>query len=272
MIVLLHALWTPITIVLFVLLARPRSNPLQRVAGAVLTTLSTRGGRRVLVAAAIVMAANFVECLFEPHLAELLGYDLTAWVRSVEGDLVERVQATLPPVLVAPLAWFYLSGFVAAVVAPAIVWTDERRFTAVRALVIALAANYAIGLWFYVFAPVREAAWSGLSDAKPLLDVLYPGLSAETRAGSAFDNCMPSLHVSLTATTALVVWARRAKDDVALPLLAGACAALTAYAVMALGVHWALDVAAGFALAAVCAGIGLRAGRERGESGAQPEG
>jgi membrane-associated phospholipid phosphatase len=257
LILLLHALWTPITIVLFVLLARPWSNPLQRVAGAVLALAHTRGGRRTLVAAALVMTANLLDCLVEPALARWLGYDLTAWVRSVEGDLVERVQATLPAAFAAPLAWFYLSGFVAAVLAPAIVWADEGRFHAVRALVIGCLANYAFGLFFYVFVPVREAAWSGLSNARPLLDAVYPGLSAELRLGSALDNCLPSLHVSLTVTSFAVVLARRAPRDRTLLILSGAAALLTAYAVMALGVHWALDVAAGAAFGLACAWLGL---------------
>jgi membrane-associated phospholipid phosphatase len=261
MIVLLHALWTPITVVLFVLLARPWSNPLQRVASALLIATSTRGGRRALLAVGLVLVANALECLVDPQLSAWLGYDLTAWVRSVEGDLVERVQATLPAPLAPALGWFYLSGFVAGLVAPALVWTDERRFDAVRALVVGGVANYALGFVAYVFVPVREAAWSGLSDAAPLLERVYPGLSAATRIGSGLDNCMPSLHVSLTVTTLAIVAARRRPGDGPLLALAAAVAALTAYAVVALGVHWVLDVAVGAPFGLFCAWIGLALAR-----------
>ena len=261
MIVLLHGLWTPITVVLFVLLARPSSNPLQRVASAGLTAASTPGGRRLVLVVALVLVANFLECLLEPHLATWLGYDLTAWVQSVEGATVECVQATLPGPLTVPLAWFYLSGFVAGILAPAIIWADEGRFRALRALAIGCIANYALGVFFYLFVPVREVAWSGLSNAQPLRDAIYPGLSAETRLGSALDNCLPSLHVSLTTTVFVVVLARRAPGDRALLALTAAVALLTAYAVMALGVHWALDVVTGVPFGALCAWIGLRAAR-----------
>jgi membrane-associated phospholipid phosphatase len=256
---LLHALWTPITVVLFVLLARPRSNPLQRIASALLVATATRGGRRALAAVALTVVANALECAVDPWISARLGYDLTPWVASLEGDLVARVQATLPPALAPALGWFYLSGFVAGLVAPALVWADERRFHAVRALVIGGVATYALAFVAYALVPVREAAWSGLSTAAPLLERVYPGLSAALRAGSGLDNCMPSLHVSLTVTALAVVAARRRRGDRALLGLAAAVALLTAYATVALGVHWVLDVAAGVPFGLACAWIGLAA-------------
>ncbi len=253
----LHALWTPITLVLFVLLARPRSNPLQLLAQALLTAGSTRGGRRVLLLGLLIVLGNSAECLFEPALARALGYDFTAWVRSIEGAAVERVQTTLPVCLAPALAWFYLSGFIAGLLLPAVVWTAEERFAPVRALVLSYLLNYLLALPFYLFFPVREAAWSGLSGARPLFEALYPGACFETRFGSALDNCFPSLHVSLTVSACVVALAR---GDRGLRLVTGAVALLTAYAVMALGIHWALDVAAGVPFGALCAWIALRLG------------
>jgi hypothetical protein len=255
MLVLLHALWTPITLVLFVLCARPRSNPLQTVAQCLLTATSTRGGRRVLWLGVLILAANALECVFEPALARALGYDLTAWVRSVEGAAVERGQATLPRALLPAAGWFYLSGFVAGLLLPAVVWTAESRFDAVRALVLAYLANYLLALPCYLFVPVREVGWSGLSDARPLLEALYAGISAETRPASALDNCLPSLHASLTASA----WAvALAFGDRALRWVTGVIAALTAYVIVALGIHWALDAVVGVPFGVVCAWIGVR--------------
>ena len=254
MLFVLHALWTPITIILFVLLARPRSNPLANLAEAILTATSTRGGRLILFLAVLVIGINFVECIFEPAISGALGYDLTAWVRSVEGATVERVQATLPKALVPALGWFYLSGYIATLVAPAVVWTAEGRWRPVAALATGFGANYALGVFFYFFFPVREVAWSGLSNAAPLLEALFPGISAETRMGSALDNCFPSLHVSMTCTVFFVALTTK---DVAVKRMAGIAAALTAYAVMALGIHWALDVVSGVLFAGLCAGIGI---------------
>jgi membrane-associated phospholipid phosphatase len=250
MLLLLHALWTPITLIFFVLLARPRSNPLQAVAQALLNACSTRGGRLTLLLGVLVLGLNVLECALEPWLARRLGYDLTAWVHGLEGDFAARVQATLPRFL-APLGvWFYLSGFVAGLLLPAVMWAADARSAALRALVRAYAANYAIGLAFYLFVPVREVGWSGLASVEPWLERLYAGLSAETRIGSALDNCFPSLHVSLTTSAYLVA---REHGDAALRRVSAAIALGTAYIVVALGVHWALDAAAGIVLGAAAA-------------------
>lgn len=259
----LHLLWTPITVILFILIVRPRSNPLVSLADALLTGIASRTGRIVLAVSALALVVNFVECLFELPISRALGYDLTAWVRSIEGATVERVQATLPRSLAPPLSWFYLSGFVAILIAPVVVWTVEGRWRALAALIASYLANYALAMSAYLFFPVREVAWSGISGARPLLESLFAGISAETRAGSALDNCFPSLHVSLTVTVLLVALSTR---DHAMRGLAAAVAVLTAYAVMALGIHWALDVVSGLVFGAVCAGLGLWLGprlRER---------
>lgn len=254
--------------VLFILIARPRSNPLVILAGALLTGISTRSGRLVLAASVLAMAVNFVECLFELPLARALGYDLTAWVRSIEGETVERVQATLPRSLAPPLAWFYLSGFVAILITPVVVWTVEARWRILATLFVGYLANYALALGAYLFLPVREVGWSGISDARPLLETLFAGISAETRVGSGFDNCFPSLHVSLTVTVLLVTLTIR---DHGMRCLSAVIAVLTAYAVMALGIHWALDVVSGLVLGAICAGLGLWLGPHLRARTAAPE-
>ena len=254
MVLALHALWTPITLLLFGLWARPRCNPLADGASVLLTASSTRGGRTALWLGVAVLAANFLECLAEPALARALGYDLTPWVHSIEGDAVERVQATLPRLLVTPLVWFYVSGYIAALILPPAVWTLEERWGAVRATVAAYLFNYLLALPFYLFAPVTEVGWSPLSNAIPMLDEALPGLSGAVRVGSGLDNCLPSLHTSMTTTAAVLAWVHGGPR---LRWIAGVCALATAYAVMALGVHWALDVVTGVPFGALCAGLGL---------------
>ncbi len=255
---LIHALWTPITLVFFVLIARPRANPLADVADALHTGISTRGGKLVLGAGLLITGANFFECLFEPWLASALGYDLTAWVRSVEGDLVERWQAVVPLALVPLLGWFYLSGYLAGLLAPAVVWTVQRDHRAIATLVFAYGANYVLALPFYLFFPVQEVGWSTLSQAVPLMDTVWPGIAGQTRVGSGLDNCFPSLHVSMTCT-AFAVALRH--GPATLRWLAGAVAVGTGWVVVALGIHWALDVAAGVPFGFLCAFVGATVAR-----------
>ncbi|MEW6072498.1 MAG: phosphatase PAP2 family protein [Planctomycetota bacterium] len=256
---LLHATWTPISLLLFVLIARPAHNPFLDCAVAVRAAIAARGGRLVLAALLGVLAANFAECAVDPAVSAALGWDATPLVRAVESDWVERVQAGVPPWSLGVLAWFYLSGYVAVLAAPLVVWTAEGRGPAVAAYTAAFAANYLLALPFYLLVPVREAAWSGLSAAQPLLDVPWPGITAELRAGSALDNCFPSLHVSCTTTVFCLALRHGPRN---LRLLAAAAALATAWAVMALGIHWGLDVAAGVPFGIGCALLGRRATRE----------
>jgi membrane-associated phospholipid phosphatase len=275
----MHALASPLTLLCFVWLARPRGNPFALCYGAAVKAFGTRGGRRALAVFGAILAGNFVECSFDPWISERLGYDLRPRVVSIEGDLVARVQSALPSWAELPLAWLYLSGYVALLAVPLVLWTIDESWAALRLYIGAFAANYLLALPFYVFFPVQEAAWSGLSDVKPLLEAALPGVTAELRAGSALDNCFPSLHVSLALTLALCAGGA---GSGALRALAWLGAVLTAWTAVALGIHWVMDLAAGAVLAVLCVAIGSRvaripapirsASRRSGESASQPEG
>ncbi len=205
-----------------------------------------------------VLAVNVLECAVDPAVSASLGYDLTSWVRSVEGDWIERVQTVVPDWSVGFLAWFYLCGYIAVIAAPLVVWTVERRFHAVAEYTGGFLATYALAIPFYLFFPVQEVGWSAVSEALPLLDTPWPGITEEMRRGSALDNCFPSLHVSLTTTVAF--FAHRFGPP-GLRILAWSAALLTAFTVMALGIHWALDVVAGVPFGILCALAGTWLGR-----------
>ena len=255
---LLHATWTPLSILLFVLLARPASNPFRACGRALRTAVATRGGRIVAAVFAGVLAVNVLECAVDPAVSASLGYDMTPWVRSIEGDWIERVQSVLPRGSLGFLAWFYLSGYIAVIAAPLVVWTVERRSREVAEYTGGFLANYALAIPFYLLFPVQEVGWSAVSEALPLLDVPWPGISEEMRRGSALDNCFPSLHVSLTTT---VCWFAHRHGPRGLRILAWVAAILTAFTVMALGIHWALDVVAGVPFGILCALVGAWLGR-----------
>jgi membrane-associated phospholipid phosphatase len=254
----LHGLWTPITLLFFVFAARPHSNPLRDLAATARRGVTTRGGRTVFAVLLGTLLFDAVECRFEPGLTRALGYDMTPWVRSVEGDLVERVQAFVPAALVGPLIWFYLSAYIAMILAPFVVWTVSGEHRAVRGWTVGFLANYLLALPFYLFFPVSEVAWSGVSDAQPLLDAVWPGLSGESRFASALNNCFPSLHVSCMVTVLVFCGVH---GPAGLRWLGWILALGTAWCVMALGIHWGLDVVAGVPLGLLCAGIGRAAAR-----------
>lgn len=253
---LLHATWTPVFVLLFIWLARPRGNPLVDLVTATRRGILTKGGRLTLFVFLGTLGVNFIECVFDPAISASLPYEMTSWVRSIEGDLVERVQTTLPEWSIAPSGLIYLSGYIAMIIAPLVTWTIAKRPGPLAGFTAGFLFNYLLALPFYFLFPVDEVGWSALSDALPLLDTPWPGLSAELRSGSALDNCFPSLHVSVTTT---VAWFAMRHGPTSLRILAVAMAVVTAYLVMALGVHWGLDVVVGVPFGILCALLGQRA-------------
>lgn len=254
---LLHGLGTPLTVLCYASWSLPGRSALAAAGRALGALGTTRGGRRVLLAATALAGLNFVESPLDPRITAGLGYELSAWVASVEGALVERVQAATPDWLGLPLALVYLPGWLALLLVPGVVQHARGKPTALAEHVAGIWANYLLALPFYVFLPVREVAFSGHSLARPWLEDYFPTISAQMRVGSAVDNCLPSLHVSL-AVTAVVVLARHGPARLA--LLGALVCALTCWSVMALGIHWGLDVLSAIPFGLVCAWLGARFG------------
>ena len=72
------------------------------------------------------------------------------------------------------------------------------------------------------------------------------------------DNCFPSLHVSMTTS---ILWLARRHGPPGMVRLAWFVALGTAFTVVALGVHWALDVASGVPFGILCGALGARLAR-----------
>lgn len=252
---LLHFVGTPLCVLWMLHWVLPRENPAALWGRQLRLCATTPAGRKVLLGLAIVLGANFAQSLSDPAFSAWLGYDLTSWVRSLEGDWIESVQAWTPAWLRTPLGAWYVSGYVALILATALLLSEEQRPQALRGHLLGFAANYLYAIPFYLFVPVSEVAWSGHSQALALIEAPFPGLTAQMRVGSALDNCFPSLHVSC-ATSAL--WFARKSALPRLPALAWVSWALVVWCVMALGIHWGCDVLAGVLLGLVCAWTGER--------------
>ena len=261
----IYAVGLPLFLTLYAALALPGRNPLLVLGSAVRGALTAPGLRLTLVGA-LVLAAAALQAGIDPAVSAWLGYDLTGWVASIEGELVVRVQETLPDWAVGAVSLFYLPGYVGYLALPPIVWcalraepliTSPNTDGATSGYAAGFALNFALALPFYFFFPVQEVAWSGLSAAEPLMERVFPGISDAVRVGSALDNCFPSLHVSCTVTA---LWFARRFGPRSFARLAWALTVGTAWTVMALGIHWGLDVVTGVAHGLVCAHLGLRLG------------
>lgn len=245
-------------------LAAPRAGLLAPDAAAWATArwlARTRGGRRAAAVLLVLLVLDVVEAVLDPRVSAWLGYDLTPRVHALEGDLVARLQAPFLAgplhALVLPLALFYLGGFVAALMLPLVAWTAAGDARARRAWIAALVATYVLAAVPYLFLPVTEAGWWRGSGVRPLVEEVLPGVTAALRSGSALDNCLPSLHVSMTVSA---WWLARRHGPPALARVTLAVALLMAAAVLVLGVHWVADVVTGIPFGLVCAAVGERVG------------
>lgn len=255
-----YLVFAPALLIVMLWLAFPGRNPLGIFLEAIRTLFKRKGGKLLLGCYLFVTITNLIEGLFDERLTAALGYDLTDSVRAIEGDFVERVQnftLALPgaDILVGVLAIAYTAGYVAWVLFPSFALFASARPRAAGSYAAAFAANYLFAIPFYLFVPVKEVAWSGISSARPLLEEHWPGITADLRYESALDNCFPSLHVSISVTAMYFVarYGTRSMRMIGWPLTIAIC-----LSVMVLGIHWGLDTAAGVPFGLLCAKLGER--------------
>ena len=217
-------------------------------------------GRIILGLYLFVVLGNLVEALLDDELTAALGYDLTGLVHGIEGESVTAVQNAILG-LPGGGAWIwilcliYTAGYVTWLLYPPVALSAIGKPRQAGTYALAFALNYALALPFYLFAPVREVAWSGLSKARPLLEENFPGITAHLRLESALDNCFPSLHVSIAFSSLVLVHLHGTRR---MRLVAWPLTLAITLSVMALGIHWVADTVAGVPFGILCAFLAMR--------------
>ncbi len=217
--------------------------------------VTRRGGRALFALAAAILVADIIEARFDSSLSAWHGIDLTPAISKLEGSWVADFQAATPAWALPILAWVYVPGFSVLLAIAPVAWACKQKTRAISELGLAVAFNYILALPFYAFVPVREVAWSGLSEAVPEMELLLPGITEFLRGGSALDNCFPSLHTSCTLTVAFIV-ARHGPKYLTRVCALGAF--LTVISTLSLGVHWVSDVLVAVPFAVLCSFIGCK--------------
>ena len=251
----IQGLGSLLALLLFVWIVAPRRNPIGAIGLALRRAWGTRSGRIAIAAVTSVIAVNYLEGTWDPAITRWLGWDVTPFVRSIEGDFVGRLQAATPHALIVPLALVYVPGYLAILNAPLVLWTTPTDHRVAGRYALAFVLNYVVALPFFLLAPVREVGWSGLSTAAPLLDSVWPGITAQLRAGSPLDNCFPSMHVSCAVTT---LWYIQAHGPPRLKYLGWVIVPAIVVSTMVLGIHWATDVVGGVIVGLGCSAIADR--------------
>jgi membrane-associated phospholipid phosphatase len=112
-----------------------------------------------------------------------------------------------------------------------------------RIFALAVTADYAISLPFFLFFPVPERWAYPESGAILLSDLWAPELIEFFRPISGLDNCFPSFHVSLTVVMVALAFLYRLRYRWSAFWLG----LLIILSTSILGIHWLTDIVAGLA-------------------------
>jgi membrane-associated phospholipid phosphatase len=194
-----------------------------------------------------VLLVNKVARDVVPEVSWLFGWNITPAIHGLEGALVADIQSLATPGLTAYFSFVYIFGYVFVLVFPFVAYFALPDLRPLKRAAVAYATNYSLGLVFYLLF-VSYGPRNLLPDlVEPLLYSTYPQTQILTSQVNTNTNVFPSLHTSLSVTTATLAWTTR--DAYPYWFATAAFFAVSiAVATMYLGIHWATDVVAGAVL------------------------
>ncbi|ELY99916.1 PA-phosphatase-like phosphoesterase [Natrialba chahannaoensis JCM 10990] len=203
---------------------------------------------------AAVLLFNSVARQYGPDVSWIIHWNLTWPIYDVEGEFILWLQSFEAPAITAYFSFIYIYGYVFLLVFPVIAYFALSNTRPLRELLTAYTLNYVLGLGLYVFI----VAYGPRNMMPELVDALlydtYPQYQHLTRQVNRNTNVFPSLHTSLAATVMFLAFRTRAIYPKWF-LLATGLGVSIAISTMYLGIHWAIDVAAGIVLAYICVAL-----------------
>ena len=176
--------------------------------------------------------------------------DMTPYVYAIEGDIVLWVQEGFRnDLLDVVLTHFYVMGFMTATFASFVypIYFDDRHMA--DRVSLSMCCGYILAIPFYLFFNVRVTG-----DYIPLMETIAYDLTPEihnwfTRI-DPFTNGMPSLHIGLP----FAIWLTMTRWDedgrwLRFRRFLVIFLALTAFSIIYLGIHWAIDIIGGMIVA-----------------------
>ena len=176
--------------------------------------------------------------------------DMTPYVYAIEGDIVLWVQeAFRNDLLDIVLTHFYVMGFMTATFASFVypIYFDDRHMA--DRVSLSMFWVYILAIPFYLFFNVRVTG-----DYIPLMDTVAYDLTPEIHNWfthiDPFTNGMPSLHIGLP----FAIWLTMTRWDedgrwLRFRIFLVIFLALTAFSIIYLGIHWAIDIIGGMIVA-----------------------
>ncbi len=198
---------------------------------------------------AAVFLVNLLETTIEAAVRENwgvgreLGYQLARAAHWFEGATAVEGYETASPIIVYGYSSAYFFAMLVLVVATGWALARAPGREPFRIFALAVTADYAISLPFFLFFPVPERWAYPESGAILLSDLWAPKLIEIFRPISGLDNCFPSFHVSLTVVMVALAFLYRLRYRWS-ALWIGLLITLST---SVLGIHWLTDIAAGLA-------------------------
>ena len=191
------------------------------------------------------------------QLSKTIDWNITDTLYALEGRFVAELQAATPDATYGFFTGMYMFGFPYLLVVPVVMYflTSSRRH--LKELLVAYVLNHAVGVLCYtLFIAYGPRNWIP-SHVDGVMYQLYPWTQEITAAVSSKTNVFPSLHTSLSLTTAAFALRTRRTYPI-WAVLASVLAVSIVIATMYLGIHWATDVLAGALLATLCVFLARR--------------
>jgi serine/threonine protein kinase/membrane-associated phospholipid phosphatase len=198
---------------------------------------------------AAVFVVNYLETTIEATVRDNwgvgreLGYQLARAAHWFEGATTAESYDAASPVVVYGYSSAYFFAMLLLVVATGWALARAPGQEPFRIFALAVTADYAISLPFFLFFPVPERWAYPESGAILLSDLWAPRLIEIFRPISGLDNCFPSFHVSLTVVMVALAFLYRLRYRWS-ALWIGLLITLST---SVLGIHWLTDIAAGLA-------------------------
>lgn len=187
------------------------------------------------------------------------GLDMTPWIFAVEGNLAYEVQAAFKsPWLTAALTHFYVAGFMFICYVSIFYFAFfDDRWIADR-MTLSIAWVYILAIPFYLFFNVRVTG-DYIPGMETLAYDLTPEIADWFRRIDPFTNGFPSLHIGIP----FAVWLCLTRFDEdrrwnRYRYLVFVYIAVTAFAIIYLGIHWFVDIIGGVLIASLAVSLAGR--------------
>ncbi|ELZ00447.1 phosphatase PAP2 family protein [Natrialba asiatica] len=197
-----------------------------------------------------VLLFNSIARQIVPDLSWMIGWNLTWAIYDIEGQFILWLQSFETPAVTAYFSFMYIYGYVFALTFPVVAYFALADTRPLRELLAAYTLNYTLGLVLYVFVIAFGPRNMMPELVEALLYDTYPQYQHLTRQVNRNTNVFPSLHASLATTVTLLAYRTRDRYPTWFYVTLGLGTSI-ALSTMYLGIHWAIDVLAGFGLAYV---------------------